>query len=447
MSVFTSLSVVALRQLVSTAGNAVGLGTITDAIIDSLTKRFTDNSQRLTKALETANNRAWQALEIALAGDSLLERCKVALAATEDREIGKQLRAFLDVSPYKKPEDSQLFREALKELRTAKARGVLTQGQLAFDELGRQTAGFARFADPQVQIDEEWKLVDQAAGQLRENYPNLHAVLIYETPAVPQEAAPTSGSWLSRLFTAKSAIQKPTIRRPSLLAIAVRYYFRREVETDPQLFQGLAITKLEALQEGQAQGFAALTDALTQQGRRLEGMLEDLLRTIEGIKVTTTETNVIVRGMSSDLRAVDEKVGRLVAQVEQLIARSQLEKPEVRPSDSFSIRNDAERQLVKILVRQYDDLPEEERGNPSLLIKLGKVLFGVGDFKEAQRFFKAAAQMSKDPTAQAEAHINAYQAALEQQAWADALVSLRQAVGLNPQSSGEDFGHLPLANS
>jgi len=85
MSIFFSLSTFALRQLVGGACEAVGVKDSGEAVVAFLTQRFTDHSQRLTKALQTANDNAWKALEIALAGDSLWERCKAALARTEDK--------------------------------------------------------------------------------------------------------------------------------------------------------------------------------------------------------------------------------------------------------------------------------------------------------------------------------------------------------------------------
>src|SRR5258708_770573 len=101
MGVFLSLSGIALRQVVGGVLQTVGLDKTGDAAIDFLTKRFTDHSQKLSNALQTANERAWKALEVALAGDSLWERCKTALASAEDRAFREQVQAFLEASPLK----------------------------------------------------------------------------------------------------------------------------------------------------------------------------------------------------------------------------------------------------------------------------------------------------------------------------------------------------------
>src|SRR5256885_12037313 len=100
MGTLLNLSVVALRQVVTGACQAVGGdlgGQAAGAVVAFLTERFTDQSGRLTEALRGANERAWKAVEIALAGESLWDRCKKALTSAEDRAFSQQVRAFLDV--------------------------------------------------------------------------------------------------------------------------------------------------------------------------------------------------------------------------------------------------------------------------------------------------------------------------------------------------------------
>jgi hypothetical protein len=61
MGVFQTLSVVALRQLVGGACNAVGISAGGEAVVTFLTNRFVNHSQKLTSALQTANEQAWKA--------------------------------------------------------------------------------------------------------------------------------------------------------------------------------------------------------------------------------------------------------------------------------------------------------------------------------------------------------------------------------------------------
>lgn len=99
MGIVQSLSAVALRQVVSGALQTVGISSGGDAVIGFLTERFTDHSQRLTAALQCAIERAWTAFEVALGGESLWDRCKVALARSEDQAFGEEVRAFLNNEP------------------------------------------------------------------------------------------------------------------------------------------------------------------------------------------------------------------------------------------------------------------------------------------------------------------------------------------------------------
>jgi serine/threonine protein kinase len=393
MGILLNLSGIAIRQVVGGALQAVGFDGGGDAVIDFLTERFTDQSQRLTKALQNANERAWKAFEVALGGESLWDRCKLTLASAEDKAFRQQVRAFLDVSPLTKTSAAHgpIFRKALEELRAARSQGALKVGSLDPSHLARAAGAFARFNDPQALIDAEWKVVERTAGELRESCPKLYTILIART---------TSG------------------RSPSLLAVAARYYFRREVEADEALFRGLAFANLQAIQEAQDKGFAALTEALSRQGQRLEGMLTDVLVKIDDIDANTKETLGRVRGLEE--------------QLQKLLDQLQLKGRELRPGDSMSVRSEGEQQRVRQLAREYRDLPEEQRRQrPELLNKMGVLEAAAGELDDAQRDFQEAARTLTDPKAQAEAYHNAYRAALERQQWDDALDALRRAVALD----------------
>ena len=110
-------------------------------------------------------------------------------------------------------------------------------------------------------------MVERTAGELREWCPNLWRIQDWLPGRVPGESA-------------------------SLLAVAVRYYFRREIETDQQLFHGIAFDKLTALAEVQEKGFAAVSDALSRQGELLEQLID-----------VATDTNERVRNLSSRFRS------------------------------------------------------------------------------------------------------------------------------------------------
>ena len=119
--------------------------------------------------------------------------------------------------------------------------------------------------------------------------------------------------------------------------------------------------------------------------------------------------------------------------IQKLLERHQLQGRELRPGDSMSVRSEGDQQHVRQLVGEYLALPEEQRRQrPDLLNKMGVLRAAAGELEEAQKDFQDAAKLASDPKAKAEAHHNAYRAALERQAWGEALASLREAVAADP---------------
>lgn len=433
MATLQRLSVVAVRQLVVGACRVVGSeagGHAAEKVTAFLVERFTDESQRLTKALQNANERAWKAFEIALGGNSLWERCKRALVSAEDKAFREQVRSFLAQSYFTglSAKEPDFFEKALEQLRAARSRGSLLGGQVFIDQLAREAGGFARFDNPQAEIDAEWILVGQIAAELKETSRELYKLV----KARPHDR-----------------------QSPSLLAIAVRYYFRREVEADPKLFHCLAFAKLEAIQDAQEKAFAGITDALTQQRERLEGILTGVIEALEKIDTTTADTNArtrLVEQRTEETQQTAEKTHDLVQnmpqQVKDMIEQQfatfsrhlhqaleqlQLQNREVRPSDSMSARSESDQQKVRLVVKEYRALPVEVRQErPELLNEIGKLEVAAGEFEAAQSDFQAAAAALPEPKAKAEAHHNAYLAALERQQWGEALEALKQALDLDP---------------
>src|SRR5262249_14920924 len=241
----------ALRGLAHGAADVIGIHAIStgvEAVSNFLNKQFVDHSQKVGEALKTANERAWQALELSLAGDSWWERVKGSLRTAEDRSFRDQVQAFLQIAPIGEKTSTQFRQDCLRELRAARTAKLLTGGKMSPRELARQAGQLAGFDNPEQLLLAEHKALEGMGRELDQaGYPNL-ARFITLTPA---EGSP-------------------------LLVIAVRYIFRRQIETDAELFQGLAFGKLEKLEQGQEAGFANLALALEQQGGRLEKLLGDV---------------------------------------------------------------------------------------------------------------------------------------------------------------------------
>jgi serine/threonine protein kinase len=400
MPILLNLSTLAVRQVLEGACKAAGLIAgehAFDGVVKFLADRFTDQSQRLPHALHKANENAWKALEIALAGESLWNW----LDKAEHKAFRQQVRVFLDATPLAGlPSHGPEFRAGcLRELRAARKAGLLTGGTLHPSELAHQAGAFARFSDPQSLLDAEWCSVDGMAGELRAvGYPTLaHLVALR-----PERAGSIC-----------------------MLVVAVRYFFRREVETDRELYQGLTWAKLEALQQAQDQAFAALADALTAHAERVEEALS-------GLHEVVTQTHGTVLDIQSEQQRQGQQMQEMYQAVLEMKRRHDLQASEVRPRDSLAIGNESERRLVKTFIERFRALPAEQQQRlPALLNSLAQLEVAAGDFESAQKNFQQVATLVNDRTAQAEAHHNAYGAALEKGDWAVALDALKQAMTLD----------------
>jgi WD40 repeat protein len=405
MALFQKLSCLATKQVLTGACKVVGfqLGEAgLDGVAGFLSERFTDHSQRLPEALRKANERAWTTLEVALEGESVWR----ILDRADDKALRQQVRTFLDNTPLAGlPGHGDEFRQqCLRELRAARQAGLLVGGGLDLAQLAQQTAGFARFADPQELLTAEWQAIDHLAGELRQAG---HATLAYFV-----------------------ALRTGSGDQPPLLIAAVRYFFRREVERDAQLFQGLAWANLEALRQQQDVGFAALAE----HADAVERLLRDVQQTVEA-------THGAVLDLRSEQQRQGQQLGDLYQAVIDLKRRFELDAVQVRPGDSLALAGDLERRLVREVLGRFRALPADEQQRlPALLNSVAQLEVAAGDLDGAQRDFRALTGLVVDRAARAEAQHNLFTAALEKQDFAAALEALVQAAQLDP----ERFAPCPL---
>lgn len=230
MNLISRVSLMALGPLAGAVCKAAGAAALSEGAASvgrAVAERFTDRSLRATEALAQASDRAWAALEAALAGESLLS----LIDRADDRALREQIRLFVlnaqchsGAAP-----DPEFAPRCLGELRAARAKGVLG-GRADPGALAARLGDLTHFSDPAVVLREQWTLADEVAGELRAHgFVTLAAFLTLRAPG-EADADP-------------------------LLGVAVRYYFRRAIEDDPRLFQGVAFSQLERI--GRAQDDAA----------------------------------------------------------------------------------------------------------------------------------------------------------------------------------------------
>jgi WD40 repeat protein/tRNA A-37 threonylcarbamoyl transferase component Bud32 len=406
MASLQNLSVLALGSALQGACKAVGFHAADDAIepvVKFLGERFTDQSQRLGLALRHSNTRAWRALEIALDGESLVTR----LDKAEDRAFRQQLRLFLDHARDHADAGPDFRSACAKELRAARKANLFDPGEIKPLELARKLGPLARFSDPTALLKAEHQLLVEVSVDLRDAG---HARLA-------------------------DCVSRSSPDGMPLLTVAVRYFFRRQVESDQTLFQGLAFAQLDQIGRAQETGFAALHEALDAVGDRLEEMLG-------GVREVVAETHAGVLDIKSELAKQSEQIRELGAAVLNALQAHQLDRRALRPTDSLALRDEGERALVAELVGRYRALPESERKHaPALLNAVGKLEVVAGDFAAAQRDFAKVAELVESPAAEAEAQHNLFRSALERQDWPAALVAMVRAADLDPTR----FAPFPLA--
>jgi serine/threonine protein kinase len=145
--------------------------------------------------------------------------------------------------------------------------------------------------------------------------------------------------------------------------------------------------------------------------------------------------------VEAELAQTQDIMQALKEQVQRILDKAHMPDGPVHPQDRFSIRGDNERTAVNAILAHFRQLPsEKQRESPDLLNNLGKLQVGTGDFEGARQAFTEVARVTPDSAARAEAHYNAYRAALEQQKWDEALDALREAASLAP----ERFAPFPL---
>jgi serine/threonine protein kinase len=403
MSIMLHLSSLALKGAAQAAGDVLGIGAasvVADQVAGFLLNRFVDHSKRLNRALARSTERAWRAVEVALAGNSWWDRCKLVLSSADVRGFREQIQIFLKANPLDGIDGhGPNFRlQCLTQLQSARKARLLEPAPPPPDKLARHVGNLARFGDPASRVKAEYKVVAMIGAELRKHG--------YDALATFLELQPASG--------------------PPVLASAVHYFFQREVEEDRELFQALAYAQLDSLAQGQSSGFASLAAALDEQGERLEALLAD-------VQAVVVQTRADVLDVKAELQRQGQQMQELGEAVLRALGQHHLEKRALHTGDSLSIRDEAERRLVKDLVRRYRSLPAEQRQQmPALLNAVGKLEVVTGEFESAERDFRELAGMVEEVPARAEAAHNAYLAALERRAWDDALVALKEAARLDP---------------
>lgn len=417
MGVVQGLSVLALQPLVEGACIACGLpsgltqvakddtGPVVNFLVKKLTEHFTDHTKRLPKAISKANENAWKTLRVALAGDSLWDRIRVLVSSSDAKAFRRVTQSYLDTLHL--PADKAAFcKRCLKELDAAERTGILS-GRVDPTELGRQTGSFAQFADPVSVLEAEWRVVDEMAAVLEHEGHESLAFLV--------RLRPDEGS--------------------SLLAIAVRYFFQREIEKDDALHKQLSWATWQTIAVEQQQGFNALSTVLTDHGAVLDEILGEVTETGVNVRAIRKDVLDLKTVLAEHSRFLGEIPKVIIEAVMEVLQQFQLNHRGMNASDSIALheRMSARERAIEVL-EQFDALRVgQQLSVPALWDAIGKLEMMVRKFDRAQVHFRLVASIVSDPEAQAQARYNAYQAALEQRQWPEALEEIREVARLAPE--------------
>ena len=410
MSLLVKLSSLALRPVLGGAAKVILQGIefkYTDETVSAIENffvtRFTDPSKHLRNALSSAADRSWRAVEIALNGESFWSRLT---DRGEDKAFRADLRTFLDSNPLQLPHgrDEAFRHTALHQLRAARKTGLIPGNEASATTTSKQATDFLRFASPSAVCEAEWRVMGEVAGSLRENRHSALADLVE---------------------------LRPVANQPPLLAVAVRFFFRREVETNPQLFQGLVYDQVDQLGQALEAGLGRLHDALQNHGERLL----EILDLTEAIHAGVLDLKAEQARQGGSLGEIYSAVSGLGEKLDRLHERS------LRATDATSVRGGVERQLIKAVKVRFRALPDAQRQEaPALLNAIGKLELAAGEYEEAQQDFRQLACIVDDRAAKAKAHHGAFLAALEKRDWPTTLNELLEATKLDP----ERFALFPL---
>jgi hypothetical protein len=282
--ILKGVTTLALRPLLGDGANSV-----TRSIFD----RLTDASQKIIAVFQISQERAWQAIEISLAGQSWWDRCKQSVSNAENKAFREQVQLFLASMPLSDEilEKEAFRQECLKDLKSAKKQGLLPGESLHQQELQEQGDFFNRFQDPSQLAKTQLEAVSDLSTVLAEQgFPNLGRFVGMQ---------PKDGT--------------------SLIVVAVQFFFRQQIESDPELARGLIYQQVEQLSQIQQLGFAALNQTLDRHGQLLDSLLDQLALLAERVEETAIETQRVVRDETELLRQQIEMMERKQAELFQTL--------------------------------------------------------------------------------------------------------------------------------
>jgi len=348
-----------------------------------LKDHFEDHSRALPAAIAAANNRAWQAFELALTGESFWGRLGAFFQDGDLKAFKEQIRSFLAMAEDQfqgQPEGLRV--KACKELHRLKKEGRL---ELVAEVVAKLDLN--RFASAAATTETAQNALEAMAREIAADCPHLARVL--------QMVPPQGG--------------------PPLLASAFAFFLRREIATKPELAREVTFDQLRLVTGAQIAGFENLSGSIERLDQAQNVQWDQLW-----VKVDDWFTST------------DEALQEIGSQLQKILENHRVSTKAESPL-RVSVTSERERALLLALRERLRNLPPKMI-DAQVFEMLGDGLSAAGHFADAETAQNQAvrvAQESGDRKTEAEAAFKEYKAACETKHWDQALGALHRAIALD----------------
>ncbi len=384
------------------------LGETAEQVVQSIGDYFTDPSRKLPRALERANEKAWKTLELALLGSTWTGKLKNWIVKGDIRAIRLPIESVIT---QKERENRNFRKHCIQELQSVRDNGLDPILSTDLDELKERTLSFKCFTDASALLEDSWKVMEN----------------------VSQSLAETGCPSLAELIGYRTADGSP------LLVVAFGFFLREEIVSDPILRDELLFDQMKQIWKPQAPSFVEIEKTMKELGEQFERSVTEardtLLHALGEIYEQGERTFSAVLDIDESLRELNadqQETRRCLKEIRGLLSHMKAQSGEIKPRLSFSLRNDYEKIQVKELLNQSRCLPPDQQRCPALQNGLAKLQVAVGEFDEAEKRFCELENQVDHPSVKAELLFNAYQTALENKKWKEALSYLTQSAQLDP---------------
>ena len=363
-----------------------------DKVVGAILSHLSDRGQVLLKALAKANDRAWHAVGLSLAGDGIFDRLKDPFRDGTMKGVRDQIKQFLQETPCGFDDTPAAFRaKAAEEWQRLRKDQRLFAEAVTPEQIAQSAGAMQRYGDQARTTATATDAVRQIAEALRPEAPHLASLLT---------ASPPGGT--------------------PLLVAAFSFFLRREIETDPELARGLSFDYLRAISERQERGLELLDHRTNGIVDKLDTLFDEMSRFFESLGSNVEEIRQTLDGYTGTMEKLRD-----------FLNRNDVPKSSSRPTN-VTVGSSEELERLRLIRDGLRQLPPEMLTTTDWT-RLGEALRSAGLFSDAaasDRAAVAAAKKIEDTAAEAAAEYNRYKDACETGEWEMATAALRRAVAL-----------------